>query len=67
LVLAIGLGLLLAFAARPAPRTAGMSELPPEAQARRDADVYWLAEQIAARELKRRGIEWSPGVAPVRP
>jgi uncharacterized membrane protein len=59
-VLLIGLMLLIAFAVRPTPRTQGMIELPPEAQAKRDAEVYRLAEQIAAQELKRRGIDWTP-------
>jgi hypothetical protein len=39
LVLVVGIGLLIAFANRPAPRTAGIAELGPEEKARFDAEL----------------------------
>ncbi len=49
LVLAIGLGLLTAFATRPAPRTSGIVELTPAERARYDAAVGRVIEDVEAK------------------
>jgi hypothetical protein len=49
LVLVVGLGLLLAFANRPGPRTSGIRELTPAERARDDAAVSRVIEDVEAR------------------
>jgi hypothetical protein len=55
LVLALGLGLLVAFATRPTPRTSGILEMTPAERARYEARI---GEVVAAIEARRGG---SPG------
>jgi hypothetical protein len=44
--LVIVLGLLIAFAMRPAPRTSGIVEMTPDERARYDAEVYRVIEDV---------------------
>lgn len=50
LVLAVGLGLLIAHAARPAPRSAGILEMTPGERARYDAEIGTILNAIEARQ-----------------
>jgi hypothetical protein len=54
LVLVVGLGLLVAFASRPGPRTSGIRELTPAERARYDAAVSRVIEDVEARQGLRR-------------
>lgn len=54
LVLVAGVGLLVAFANRPAPRTSGLAELDPAERGRFDADLDRAIEEIEARYGYRR-------------
>lgn len=60
-VLAIGLGLLVGFAARPSPRTGGLAELPPEIRARQaaelSAEIDRRARQLAERYKAQQGAD----------
>ena len=49
LVLLAGIGLLVAFAARPAPRTSGIVELTPAERARYDSGVNRVIQDVEAR------------------
>jgi hypothetical protein len=49
IVLVLGLGLLIAFATRPAPRTSGIVELTPEERVRYDAAVNRVIEDVETR------------------
>ena len=49
LVLVAGLGLLIAFAVRPAPRTSGIVELTPAERVRYDAAINRVIEDVEAR------------------
>ena len=49
LVLLAGIGLLIAFAARPAPRTSGIVELTPAERARFDSGVNRVIQDVEAR------------------
>ena len=48
-VLVVGLGLLVAFAIRPAPVTSGLDQLTPVDQIRYDASINRVIEDIEAR------------------
>jgi hypothetical protein len=48
-VLIMGLGLLIAFATRPAPRTSGIIELTPQERVRYDAAVTRVIEDVEAK------------------
>jgi hypothetical protein len=50
LVMLLGVGLLIAFATRPAPRTSGILEMTPDERARYDAEI---ARVLAALEVKQ--------------
>ncbi len=63
LVLIAGLGLLIAFANRPAPRTSGISELPPGDRARFDAELGQVIEQMETKYGFRRGQPAAGGTA----
>ena len=52
-VLLVGLGLLIAFAIRPAPRTAGLIELAPAEQVRYDAAINRVIEDVEIRHGMR--------------
>jgi hypothetical protein len=56
LVMVVGLGLLVAFAGRPVPRTQGIEEMTPAQRARYDAAVSRVIEDVEARH----GIRPSP-------
>ena len=60
-VLAIGLGLLVAFATRRAPATSGLNELTTAGKSRYDAAVSRVIEDIEARHGMRRRRTGSPG------
>jgi hypothetical protein len=60
-VLVIGLGLLVAFAIRQAPTTAGIDELMPEGQVRYDAEISRVIEGIESRHGMRRDRGLGPG------
>jgi len=49
LVLVIGVGLLIGFANRPAPRTAGIEELSPSERGRFDAQLNEVIEQVETK------------------
>jgi len=55
LVLIIGLGLLIAFANRPAPRTSGITELSPGDRGRFDAQLNAVIEQVETKYGYRTG------------
>jgi hypothetical protein len=57
LVLALGVGLLIAHAARPAPRTAGIVELDPLERARYDAELSRVMSAIELRQAQRRPLD----------
>ena len=61
LVLVAGIGLLIAFANRPAPRTSGIPELGPGEKARFDAELGQVIEQVEKKYGFRRG---TPGQGP---
>jgi hypothetical protein len=61
LVLLAGLGLLVAFAIRPAPRTLGLVELTPAEQVRYDAAINRVIEDIEARHGMRAPRLLAPG------
>jgi hypothetical protein len=61
LVLAVGLGLLVAFASRPAPRTQGIEEMTPAERARYDAAVSRVIEDVEARHGVRTPRIRQPG------
>ena len=61
LVLVAGIGLLIAFAVRPAPRTSGIPELGPGETARFDAELGRVIEQVEKKYGFRRG---TPGEDP---
>jgi hypothetical protein len=63
LVLLSGLGLLVAFAVRPAPVTTGLDELTPSRQVRYDAAVNRVLEDIEARHGIRKTRQTAPGEA----
>lgn len=52
LVLVLGLGLLIAFATRPAPKTTGIPEMTPAERARYGAEIGPLLRDIEARQGK---------------
>jgi hypothetical protein len=54
LMLAAGLGLLISFASRPAPRTSGIIELSPGERARFDADLDQVIAQVETKYGFRR-------------
>ena len=60
-VLVVGLGLLIAFAIRPAPRTSGLVELAPAEQVRYDAAVNRVIEDVEARHGMRPPRVLAPG------
>jgi hypothetical protein len=60
LVLLMGLGLLIAFVNRPAPKTTGLNELSPRERARLDAELNPLIERIEARYGFRPAPAGSP-------
>lgn len=64
LVLAVGVGLLVAFAARPAPRTTGMTELDPAERGRVGAELNRVIEEIETKYGYRRPRPGQPGVGP---
>ena len=53
LVLTIGLGLVIAQAARPAPRSAGIPEMTPAERARYDAEIGAVLSAIETRQGER--------------
>jgi hypothetical protein len=61
LVLAIGIGLLIAFAARPGPKTAGIVEMTPIERARYDAAVERVIEDVEAKYGMRPPRVRAPG------
>jgi uncharacterized protein DUF4149 len=69
LVLVIGLGLLIAFANRPTPRTSGITELSPGERTRFDSELNQVIEQVEAKYGFRPGrpgqvgTTVSPGLA----
>ena len=60
-MLVIGLGLLIAFATRPAPATSGLVELTPAEQVRYDAAINRVIEDVEARHGMRRLRVLGPG------
>ena len=66
LVLAIGLGLLIAFAIRGAPRTSGIVELTPVEQVRYDEAINRLIVDVEARHGLRPPRVLAPGESPGR-
>jgi MFS family permease len=60
-VLVVGLGLLIAFALRPAPRNSGLVELAPAEQVRYDAAVNRVIEEVEARHGMRPPRVPAPG------
>src|SRR5262249_5412917 len=67
LVLVVGLGLLLAFASRPGPRTSGIQELTPAQRARYDAAVSRVIEDVEARHGLRPARPGKPSLSPTEP
>lgn len=63
LVLIAGIGLLIAFANRPAPKTSGLNEIPPGELARFDAELGQVIEQEEAKYGFRRGQPAAGGTA----
>jgi hypothetical protein len=61
LVLVVGLGLLIAFAIRPAPRTSGLIELAPAEQVRYDAAINRVIEDVETRHGMRPPGARTPG------
>jgi hypothetical protein len=61
LVLVVGLGLLIAFAVRAAPRTSGLVELAPAEQARYDAAINRVIENVEIRHGMRPHAARPPG------
>ncbi len=61
LVLIVGVGLIIAFAARPVPRTAGILELTPTERARYDAALSRVIEDVEARHGLRPERHLAPG------
>jgi uncharacterized membrane protein len=61
LVLVAGIGLLIAFATRPAPRTSGIPEIGPGETARFNAELGQVIEQVERKYGFRRSI---PGQEP---
>jgi hypothetical protein len=61
LVLVVGLGLLVAFASRPVPRTQGIEEMTPAQRARYDAAVSRVIEDVEARHGIRPPRVRQPG------
>jgi hypothetical protein len=67
LVLIVGLGLLIAFANRPAPRTSGIAELSPDERARFDAELGQVIEEaeikygLRAPRAGRGNVPDAPG------
>jgi hypothetical protein len=60
LVLLIGLGLLVAFAIRPSPRTTGIQELSSAEKARFDAELDQVIEEVEAKYGYRTGPSGRP-------
>ena len=60
-VLVVGLGLLIAFAIRPAPRTSGLIELAPAEQVRYDAAINRVIEDVETRHGMRPPRASAPG------
>jgi Domain of unknown function (DUF4149) len=65
-VLVVGLGLLIAFAIRPAPRTAGLIELAPAEQVRYDAAINRVIEDVEIRHGMRPSRVRTPGESVAR-
>ena len=63
IVLIAGIGLLIVFANRPAPKTSGISELPPGDRARFDAELGQVIEQVETKYGFRRGQAAAGGSA----
>jgi len=63
IVLLAGIGLLISFANRPAPRTSGISELTPGERARFDAELGQVIEQVETKYGFRRGQTAADGSA----
>ncbi len=63
-VLIVGLGLLIAFAARPVPRTAGIVELTPRQRASYDAALSRVIEDVEERHGLRPKRVPAPGETP---
>jgi hypothetical protein len=57
LVLALGVALLIAHAARPAPRTSGIVEMTPAERARYDAEVTQVLSAIEARQARQLPLD----------
>ena len=65
-VLVVGIGLLIAFAIRPAPRTSGLVELAPADRVRYDAAINRVIEDVEARHGMRPPRVLAPGETAVR-
>ena len=61
LVLVIGVGLLIGFANRPAPRTTGINELSPSDRGRFDAQLNEVIEQVEIKYGYRTGRQGQVG------
>ena len=61
LVVLIGLSLLVAFASRPAPKTAGIVEMTPQERARYDLAINRLIEDVEAKYGLRPPRTLAPG------
>ena len=64
LVLIVGIGLLIAFVARPVPRTAGILEFTPTERARYDAALGRVIEDVEAKHGLRPERPLAPGESP---
>jgi len=60
-VLVIGVGLLIGFANRPAPRTSGIEELSPSERGHFDAQLNEVIEEVEAKYGYRTGRQGQAG------